>query len=301
MRSRANGQGVQSDELRSGSSFHPFCRPFPPLNANPETIPLHAELLGDRDRPALVVMHGMLGSRRNWASMARQLSEYFAVWTLDLRNHGASGHSPEMSYPVMARDLGAFLAREAISQPLLMGHSMGGKVAMRYTVDHPESVAGLVVVDISPKAYPPRWEHEFAVLRALDLTTLASRGEAEERLASDIPDWAFRKFLTTNLVRDPASKAFVWAVNLEALQAALPQLFREGVCPPDRFAGPTLFVRGGRSRFVSADDFPRIREIFPHAVLETIAEAGHNVHFDRPEAFAECLKGWMERNKLMAS
>lgn len=256
-------------------------------------------MLGDRDRPALVVLHGMLGSRRNWASMARHLSAHFAVWTLDLRNHGASGHSSEMSYPVMASDLAAFLARERIRQPLLMGHSMGGKVAMRYAVDHPESVAGLIVVDISPKPYPPRWEHEFAALRALDLRTLTSRGDAEERLAADIPDWAFRKFLTTNLARDPESKAFVWAVNLEALQAALPQLFREGVSPPNRFGGPTLFVRGGRSRFVSAEDFPRIREIFPHAVLETIAEAGHNVHFDRPEAFAECVLSWMRRNKLI--
>lgn len=280
--------------------FKPFADfPLSPLNANPEIIPLHAELSGDREGPALVVMHGMLGSRRNWASMARQLSAHFAVWTLDLRNHGASGHSSEMNYPVMARDLEAFLARERIRHPLLMGHSMGGKVAMRYAVDHPESVAGLVVVDISPKAYPPRWEHEFTALRALDLSAITSRGDAEERLAVDIPDWAFRKFLTTNLVRDPESKAFVWAVNLDALQAALPQLFREGVCPPDRFAGPTLFVRGGRSRFVSADDFPRIREIFPHAVLETIADAGHNVHFDHPEAFAECLLSWMRRNQFI--
>lgn len=266
--------------------------------ANPEIVPLQADLLGDSHQPALVVLHGMLGSRRNWATMAKRLAGHFAVWAVDLRNHGSSPHHATMNYPAMAGDLGAFLAREGIRHPILVGHSMGGKVAMRYAVDHGSEVAGLVVVDISPKPYPPRWEHEFAALRRLDLARLTSRAEAEEGLATDIPDWAFRKFLTTNLVRDPQTKGFRWAVNLDALQAALPELFRKGIDPTEGFSGPTLFLRGARSRFISPDDLGLIQGHFPHAALETVADAGHNVHFDQPDAFADALLRWVAVQNL---
>ncbi len=259
-----------------------------------QPVNLRAECYGDAALPPLIVLHGMLGSGRNWASMAKRLGDRFAVWAVDLRNHGASPHAADMSYPAMAADLGAFLEREGIAKPVLAGHSMGGKAAMRFAVDAPERVRGLAVVDIAPKPYAPRWEKEFAALRALDLATLRSRSEAEARLEPAIPDWAFRKFLTTNLVRDPETKAFRWAVNLEGLHAALPQLFQKGLGEGERYDGPVLFLRGGRSRFVDPGDIAVIQRHFPRARLETVEGAGHNVHFDAPDAFAERLLGWID-------
>ncbi|MCC5808015.1 MAG: alpha/beta fold hydrolase [Opitutales bacterium] len=258
-----------------------------------KAVKLHAECYGDPALAPLVVLHGMLGSGRNWASMAKRLGDRFAVWAVDLRNHGASPHAAEMGYPAMAADLAAFLDRNDLCDPVLIGHSMGGKTAMRFAVGAPERVRGLVVVDIAPKPYAPRWEKEFAALRALDLGTLRSRSEAEARLEPAIPDWAFRKFLTTNLVRDAETKAFRWAVNLDGLHAALPRLFEKGLGDDERYGGPALFVRGGRSRFVEPGDFGVIRRHFPRARLETVEDAGHNVHFDAPDAFAERLCGWI--------
>ena len=261
----------------------------------PQPVKLHAQCYGDAALPPLVVLHGLLGSGRNWASMAKRLGDRFAVWAVDLRNHGASPHAADMGYPAMAADLAAFLDREGIRDPVLVGHSMGGKAAMRFAVDAPERVRGLVVVDIAPKPYAARWEKEFAALRALDLGSLRSRSEAEARLEPAIPDWAFRKFLTTNLIRDPETKAFEWTVNLGGLQAALPQLFQKGIGEGESYAGPTLLVRGGCSRFVDAEDIKEMRRHFPRARLETVEGAGHNVHFDAPDAFAERLLTWFSK------
>lgn len=260
-----------------------------------QTVELHGECFGDQEKPAVVVLHGMLGSGRNWTTMAKRLGDQFAVWSVDLRNHGASPHAVEMSYSVMAADLAAFLDRVGLGPAILIGHSMGGKVAMRLAVEQPQRLRGLVVVDISPKAYAPRWEREFTVLRALELNTLRSRAEAEKRLEADIPDWAFRKFLTTNLVRDTETQRFRWTVNLETLQAALPRLFEKGIPDDARYEGPVLFLRGGRSRFIDPNDLDLIRSHFPRACLESVGEAGHNVHFDTPDAFAEVLLRWKHR------
>ncbi len=264
-------------------------------HVNSEPVKLHAVLTSDqKGRPPLVILHGMLGSSRNWTTMARCLSEHFEVWTVDLRNHGTSPHATAMTYPAMAADLAAFLDREQLEKPVLAGHSMGGKVAMRFAVESPDRISGLVVVDIAPKTYAPRWDHELAILQAIDLGSLNSRAEAEERLKVDIADWAFRKFLLTNLVRDSGNKGFRWAINLDVIRGALPELFLKGIDSEASYHGPTLFLRGERSRFVQDRDLDSIQEHFPKARVETIAKAGHNVHFDQPEAFAEQLLKWSD-------
>jgi len=254
-----------------------------------ETVPLaQRKFGGDMDGTPLILLHGLLGSSRNWQTSGRMLAEYRPVTALDLRNHGESPHDARMDYPVMAADVLAWMDREEAGPAHLLGHSMGGKVAMYLVTHYPERFLSLTVVDIAPRAYPPRWEREFTVMRKMPVGEFARRSEAEQWLESEISDWAFRKFLVTNLERLPEG-GFRWIVNLETLQGALPNLFRQipedGAC----YGGPVLFLRGERSRFVSEEDVPMMRRFFPDSSLETITQAGHNVHFDQPEAFVDRL------------
>ncbi|MDV7394678.1 alpha/beta fold hydrolase, partial [Arthrospira platensis SPKY1] len=151
--------------------------------------------------PPCIVLHGLLGSSRNWMSVAQKMAIHGTVHTLDVRNHGQSPHCDSMSYPEMAGDVLRWMDDRGIAKAVLLGHSMGGKIAMRLACSAPERVAALIVVDIAPRAYKPRWEREFAAMLALPLERMTSRAQAEEALSESIRDWAFRKFLCTNLER----------------------------------------------------------------------------------------------------
>ena len=244
---------------------------------------------GGEGRPPVVILHGMLGSSRNWQTAGRDLAAWFHVRALDLRNHGDSFHAREMSYPLLAQDVIAWMDAEGLERAHLVGHSMGGKVAMRLAIDHPLRVDKLVVVDIAPKAYPRSHDMNFGAMNRLDLTTLASRQEAEERLAADVPDWAMRKFLLTNLERVPGGRGFRWTINLAALTEALPVLEDRFLAPLERFDGDALFVLGGRSRYFIPGDEAATREHFPYARFATIAASGHNPHFDTREDFVDLV------------
>jgi pimeloyl-ACP methyl ester carboxylesterase len=240
---------------------------------------------GGAGNPPLVILHGMLGSSRNWQTTGRDLAERFHVRALDLRNHGDSPHAPEMTYAAMVADVLGWLHEQGLERVTLMGHSMGGKVAMQLACRHPEKVADLIVVDIAPRDY--RWaahREEFAALNELDLGTLVSRAAAEKALESRVPDWGMRKFLLTNLTRD-ADGPWRWSVNLPALTAALPALESSSLVPTDRFVGPALFIAGGKSRYVEAVDHATIRRHFPAARIKVIPTAGHNPHIEAREAF----------------
>ena len=255
-----------------------------------KTMPILAHRdFGGEGLPPLIILHGMLGSSRNWQSAGRDLAARFHVCALDLRNHGDSFHAREMSYPVMAADVIAWMDARGIERAHFIGHSMGGKTAMRLAVDHPLRVGKLVVVDIAPKAYPRSHGMNFAAMNALDLVTLTSRQEAEERLAAEVTDWGMRKFLLTNLERGPHGKGFRWVINLPALNEALPVLEENFLRSDERFDGDVLFVLGGKSRYFLREDEPATRAHFPYVTFETIAESGHNPHFDTREKFVEIV------------
>ncbi|MBT8447792.1 MAG: alpha/beta fold hydrolase, partial [Gammaproteobacteria bacterium] len=220
------------------------------------TVKLHHDRSGAGD--PVLILHGLLGSARNWRSMARSMAGDYDVLTVDLRNHGASPHTDSMRYEDMATDVAALIADE-VSQPVtLVGHSMGGKVAMTLALHQPALVQRLVVVDIAPIAYPDRFGHLVAALRALPLATLARRAQADALLADSVPDATLRSFLLHNLVDDGAG-GWRWQCNLETIASSLPEIVgAPGADPAARYDGPCLVIRGGRSDSVPPEAFETI-------------------------------------------
>ncbi|MGF1448446.1 MAG: alpha/beta fold hydrolase [Opitutales bacterium] len=256
-------------------------------------VELFHRLVGEPSQPPLIVLHGLLGSSRNWATTARDLAQTHAVYLLDLRNHGQSPHATSMQYADLAADVAHWLDTQAMETVDLIGHSLGGKVAMRLACDTPERARRLVVADIAPRDYPPHFAQEFAALNALDLTSLQRRKAAEDALeAAGIDDWAMRAFLLTNLVGN-ADEGFRWQVNLEALTQALEVVAGSSLTASHRFEGPALFVRGAQSNFVRDADQAVIRKHFPVSRLETIADAAHNVHVQNRNAFVQTVQRFL--------
>ncbi len=244
---------------------------------------------GTAGNPPLVLLHGLLGSSRNWQTVGRDLSACFHVRALDLRNHGASPHDEDCGFAAMMDDVLGWLDREGLARATLLGHSLGGKVAMRLACRHPERVERLIVVDIAPKAYRSQAHRaEFAAMNELDLAVLQSRGEAELRFEARVPDWSMRKFLATNLERTEAG-GWKWTVNLPALTQALPFLEQDSLTDDDHFDGPTHFIVGGKSRYVLSEDEEKIRHHFPRATMTRLPDAGHNPHMESREQFVKTV------------
>jgi esterase len=245
--------------------------------------------LGGAGHPPLVILHGLLGSSRNWQTAGADLAQNFHVCALDLRNHGRSPQAEEMTYEAMVDDVIVWLDAQAIAKTALLGHSLGGKVAMLLACKHPGRVERLIVVDIAPKDYSAQaHQAEFIAMNGLDLGLLVSRAEAEAQFEMNVPDWAMRKFLATNLERD-ADGRWRWQINLPALTRSLPVLEKNSLAPSDIYSGSTLFVLGGKSRYVSAEDNAKIQQHFPQARIETIAESGHNPHMEMRERFVRVV------------
>jgi len=254
------------------------------------TVRLFHRDFGGAGDPPFVILHGMLGSSRNWQTAGRDLAAGRRAFALDLRNHGMSPHARPMSYEAMAADVVAWMDAHGVGRAELIGHSMGGKVAMLLACRSPARAARLVVVDIAPKAYHwPQRRAEFDAMGALDLAGLASRADAEGRLETSIPSWAMRKFVAANLERNPGG-GWKWQVNLPVLAAALPELERSPLGPGDRFDGPALFITGARSAFVEPGDADAIRSHFTSARIVELAHAGHNPHIESREAFVRAVR-----------
>jgi pimeloyl-ACP methyl ester carboxylesterase len=245
--------------------------------------------------PHLVVLHGFLGSSRNWQAAGRELSAHFRVHLLDLRNHGDSPHAPESDYASMTRDIIEWLDENGLERADILGHSMGGKVAMRLASRSPGRLGLLFVVDIAPRAYGVG-SVEVEALRRLDVASLRSRAEADEILGAWIPDRATRQFLLMNLARD-GEGGFRWLVNLAALEAAIPVLRASPLDPDDVYHGEALFIAGGRSRFVTAEDERLIEKHFPRAEVVRLERADHNPHVEDLPALVDAVAGFAARKR----
>ena len=243
--------------------------------------------------PPLVILHGLLGSSRNWTTIGRALQAHFDVHALDLRNHGNSPHAEAMSWVELCEDLQAYLDAHGLKKIYLFGHSLGGKIAMRYACQNPLVVTKLVIIDIAAKAYPPHHENEFCAMKRIPLGELTSRKQAEELLEPLVPDWAMRQFLLTNLVCDAITDAYKWQANLGALHASLPHIRLNSISEDDRFPGPCLLVRGSKSTFIDDVDADKMRNYFPQLIEKLIPSAGHNVHVENRAAFLAVIHKWL--------
>ena len=242
----------------------------------------------------LLILHGLFGSLANWGWHSKQLAEDFAVIGVDLRNHGESPHADDHNYPVMAADIKELLETLNIERCSIIGHSMGGKVAMQLALLEPQLVNKLVVVDIAPVTYTGKNDGHLRVLegmRALDFTTLKSRKAAEEFLVGYIEDEATRKFVLTNIVRD-SNGSYRWRLNLDAIEKHYNELRLkpEGGQP---FEGPTLFVRGDFSNYIQKKHEAEILELFPNASVKSIMECGHWLHADKPQVFQKIVRDFL--------
>lgn len=242
---------------------------------------LNFEVHGDGH--PLILVHGFLGALDNWRSMSKRLATRYRVHLIDLRNHGHSPHSETMSYSVMARDLSEFVLEHGIESAFVLGHSLGGKVAMQFALECPDLVDKLIVADIAPKAYPPAHRTLLAALRQLNVSTLKSYAEADTALAAAIGDAALRRFVIKNLEHG-SDGGFRWRIALEPIIANYDEL-TQAITISNAFDKPVCFLRAGRSDYVEESDLALIRSLFPRAELRAIPDAGHWLHIDAPDEF----------------
>lgn len=235
--------------------------------------------------PPLLIVHGLYGSARNWAAVAKRLSDRREVLAMDMRNHGSSFWSDDHSYDDMAADLA-----EILDQPAdIIGHSMGGKATMMLALTRPEKIRKLIVADMSPVVYHHTQMPMIEAMRSVDLETVNTRRDADEQLALRVENPSVRAFLLQSL--DVKEKC--WRLNLDALANAMPAIMDF----PDvnsSFDGETLFLSGESSDYVKREHRPKIKSLFPNARFAKIPKAGHWLHAEQPHAFEAAVRAFLE-------
>ncbi|MBT8279779.1 MAG: alpha/beta fold hydrolase [Bacteroidia bacterium] len=245
---------------------------------------LHSNILGS-GRP-LIILHGFLGMSDNWKTLGKRFAEHnFEVHLIDQRNHGRSYHDDTFNYEVMSADLEAYVKHHQLEASIVLGHSMGGKTAMLFACLNPDLVSKLIVADIAPRFYPTHHEAILEGLSSLDFDEIGSRSEADDFLANYVSDFGTRQFLLKNLYWIEKGKLGL-RINLKILKAQVEEV---GEALPKHlvFHKESLFLRGDRSEYISANDEPLIRLQFPNSKIETIEKAGHWLHAENPQAFFE--------------
>ena len=247
------------------------------------------------DKP-LIILHGLFGMSDNWMSIARQLSEQGRYVLLpDQRNHGRSGHSSVFNYTSMVDDLLEFMDAREVEKSCLLGHSMGGKTAMQFSLDYPDRTEKLIVADMSPGRSSHGSAHTSIIdaLLEVGVENYSSRKELTRDLAGVITNKKLRMFLQKNLYRKDKS-GLGWRINLEAIRENLDEVFSP-VNSNATFEKDVLFIRGGISDYLPIEDFDLIKKIFPSAEIKTIDGASHWLHADRPEEFIKEVKTFLAK------
>ncbi len=247
---------------------------------------------GEQNPEPLIILHGLYGSSDNWLSLGKRFSENYRVIIPDLRNHGQSPHSDIHSFPAMTEDLFEIFKKLNIKKANLLGHSMGGKLAMFFTSEYPDFVQRLVIADISPRAYSdeknaPNASFHKALMESLlsvDMNKLDDYAAAEDALSEAISDKRLRQFMMKNLRK--TDKGMEWQINLPVLKNQLSAIM-EGLYPEDfnsmKIKTPSLFLRGENSDYIPLGDFNLIQHIFPNSRILTIPNAGHWLHAEQPD------------------
>lgn len=241
----------------------------------------------------LLILHGFLGMSDNWKTMGTQFGENgFQVHLLDLRNHGRSLHSDDFNYEIMVQDVFDYCKSHNLDTIDILGHSMGGKIAMLFAATYPEKVNKLIVADIGPKFYPEHHQTIFEGLNAIDFSKKPSRSEVEAILGQYVTDFGTRQFLMKSLYRkEPEQLAFRF--NLPVFNTKMEEIGKE-LPVTAVFEKPTLFIRGGNSNYILDSDFENIKQHFPLAIIETIPNVGHWLHAENPKLFYEIISSFLK-------
>lgn len=249
---------------------------------------LHTEITGQGQ--AIVLIHGLFGSYENLGVIARALAGPWQVVNLDMRNHGRSGWHDTMSYALMAEDVKETLDHLGLEPVVLLGHSMGGKIAMEFALRYPERVSKLILADISPVQNRPRHLEILSALDSIDLSNLQSRQQADQQLALSVTETGVRQFLLKSLYKK--DDQFRWRFNVKALIANYPQLLE---APPSKgpYTGPTLFIKGAESDYLLPEHQSLIQQLFPHSKAKVIMGTGHWLHAEKPVAFAKIVTDFL--------
>lgn len=240
------------------------------------------------DGPPVVILHGLFGSSQNWVGMGRRLLDRGRCFLLDLRNHGDSPHSPEHSLEACVGDVEEWTRAHGTGPLRLIGHSMGGLVAMGFAIFHPELTLGIASLDITPRAYEPEHSRELRAL-STDLGGCRTRADLDARLSPILPDATVRQFILTNAVRD--GDGFRWRIDAGVL--ARSTLSRDWRRVSGAFEGPALLMAGGRSTYVDQEGRQAMLRHFPAARIVTIPEADHWLHVSAPDALHGILSDFL--------
>lgn len=242
---------------------------------------------------ALIILHGLFGSSDNWRSIGNELSRFYEVYLIDLRNHGRSPHFVEFSYTSMANDIAEFISEKKLNNPILMGHSMGGKVAMTYALNYPEKIEKLIIVDIAPKYYAPHHQKYIDAFNSIDLKTVSTRKEVEEHFTRQVSDIGERQLLLKNLYWNE-NERLAWRVNIDAISKHIDEMC-EAQDSSKMCNKPCLFIRGEKSKYITNEDAALIQQIFPNSKIETIPNAGHWVHAEKTQDFLTCVLHFLKQ------
>ncbi|MFK7867248.1 MAG: alpha/beta fold hydrolase [Alphaproteobacteria bacterium] len=241
------------------------------------------------ERPIMLYLHGLLGSGLNWRSVQKQMAALgFRGYALDLRNHGNSFHQSPHNYAAMAQDVIDFMDQKQIDQAIILGHSMGGKVAMQLALTHFKRVAGLIIVDIAPVRYTHGHDDVFDAMRTIDLASNPTRAQVRTMLNDALDNMAISSFLTQNYIEGSAPQATgKWRVNLELLENSQADLvdFDPSLAEPAPYDSPILVIGGLNSRYIQAEYHPHFKKFFPQCQIKMIENAGHWPHIEQAAAF----------------
>lgn len=240
----------------------------------------------------LIILHGLFGSSDNWLSIGKRLENDFKVYLVDQRNHGQSEHSEEWDYTAMADDLAAFIEEQQIEDPIIMGHSMGGKTVMEFAFQYAEIPQKLIVVDIAPRPYPVHHHAILEGLNAIDIENLKSRKAADNALSEFVPEMGVRQFLLKNIYRNSKTGKFSWRINLPVITQKIENV-GEDIRSMVPFEKPILFLGGANSEYIREEDKNDIKRLFPSAQIEMIPNAGHWVHAEQPDAFLKAVQHFL--------
>lgn len=243
----------------------------------------------------LIILHGIFGLSDNWVTHAKKLAGNFSVYLPDLRNHGHSPHSPTFNYHAMADDLKEFIEEHKLHNPIVAGHSMGGKVAMLFALENPEMLEKLIVIDISPVKYPDRDAHFdiISAMMSINFDAIHHREDVFEILKLSIPSERIRLFIMKNLHRK-TKNSYDWRLNLNAISSNMDLVFA-GIEHDGTFDKPVLFIKGGQSDYIKEAYLPGIKKLFPDYKLKTIESAGHWLHAEAPDELCNLLGEFLEQ------